>query len=64
LLGHQEKFDVHYTQELAVLKEEHAKEVAQLKNDDETRLKSLEKKYNQEGVMATETHHEVLQVML
>jgi hypothetical protein len=63
-LGHQEKFDVHYTQQLAVLKEEHAKEVAQLKNDYETQLKSVEKKYNQEGVMAAETEHEVLQVML
>jgi len=57
LFGHQEKFDVHYTQE-------HAKEVAQLKNDDETQLNSLEKKYNQEGVMAAEAEHEVLQVRL
>ena len=61
-MGHQEKFDVHYTQELAVLKEEHAKEVAQLKNDYETQLRSLEKKYNQERVMAAEAEHEVLQV--
>jgi hypothetical protein len=59
LLGHQEKFDVHYTQELAVLKEEHAKEVAQLKKDYETQLKDLEKKYNREGMMAAETEHEV-----
>jgi hypothetical protein len=58
-LRHQERFDVHYTQELAVLKEEHAKEVAQLKNDYERQLKSIEKKYNQEGVMAVETKHEV-----
>jgi hypothetical protein len=64
LLGHQEKFDVNYKQELAVLKEEHAKEVAQLKNDYETQLKSLEKKYNQEGVMAAETGREVWLVTL
>lgn len=50
---------MHYTQELAVLKEEHAKEVAQLKKDYETQLKDLEKKYNREGMMAAETEHEV-----
>jgi hypothetical protein len=49
MLGHQ----------LAVLKEEHAKELAQLKNDYEAQLKSLEKKFNQKGVMAAETEHEV-----
>ena len=38
--------------------------MAQLKNDDETQLNSLEKKYNQEGVMAAEAEHEVLQVRL
>jgi hypothetical protein len=59
LLGHQEKFVERCTQELAALKEEHVKEVAQLKNDYETQLKSLEKKYNQEGVMAAETDNEV-----
>jgi len=58
-LEHQEKLVSHYTQELAILKEEHAKEVAQLKNDYQTQLKSLEKKYSQEGVMAAETEHEV-----
>jgi hypothetical protein len=58
MLGHEEKFDVH------VLKEEHATKVAQLKNDDETQLKSLEKKFNQEGVMAAEAEHEVLEVRL
>jgi len=58
-LGHQEKFAAHYTQELAVLKEEHAKEVTQLKNDYKTQLKSLEKNNNQEGEMAAETEHEV-----
>lgn len=58
-MGRQEKFVVQYTQELAVLKEEHAKEVAQLKNDYETQLKSLEKKYNQEGAMAAEIDNEV-----
>jgi hypothetical protein len=42
------------------LKEEHAKEVAQLKNDYETQLKTLEKKYSHEGVMTAETmEHEV-----
>ena len=50
---------MHYTQELAVLKEERAKEVAQLKKDYETQLKDLEKKYNREGMMAAETEHEV-----
>jgi hypothetical protein len=56
----QEKFAVQYKQQLAVLKEEHAKEVAQLKNDFETQLKCLEKKYSQEGAMPAETtEHEV-----
>jgi hypothetical protein len=49
MLGHQ----------LAVLKEEHARELAQLKNDHETQLKSLEKELNQKEVMAAETEHEV-----
>jgi hypothetical protein len=55
---------VHYNQELAVLKEQHAEEVAQLKDDYEAQLRSLEEKYNQEGFMAAETEHEVRCVML
>lgn len=55
LLELQEKFAGQYKQEFAVLKEEHANEVAQLKNYYEMQLKSLEKKHKQEGVMAVET---------
>ncbi|XP_033609685.1 A-kinase anchor protein 9 isoform X6 [Cryptotermes secundus] len=65
LIELQEKFTVHYKEELSLLKEEHANEVARLKKDHEMELQSLTKKYSQdievlEGQMATETtQHEL-----
>jgi hypothetical protein len=65
LIELQEKFTVHYKQELSLLKAEHANEVARLRKDHEKELQSLAKKYSQdiaalEGQMTTETtQHEV-----
>jgi hypothetical protein len=66
LIELQEKFAVHYKQEVVFLKEQHAKEVAQLKADYETEVQSLTKKFSDdiavlEDQMAAETtQHGVL----
>jgi hypothetical protein len=65
LIELQEKFAVQYKQEVVVLKQQHAEEVAQLKADYETELQSLTEKFSEdiavlEGQMTAETtQHEV-----